>query len=154
MPAASAQVRPPDMRAVAIVLLLACVAGIVLAQSSAPAPDPCDNCGVVLSIERSVREEQWTPLGVVSPTASPTASGGMETRSMVAFDRQGGREMVVIGSAGGATYAKRPNSYQRPRWDVTVKLDRGGTRTVQQRYEPLVREGDRVRIVGTQLELL
>ena len=44
--------------------------------------------------------------------------------------------------------------YQRPRWGVTVKMDDGGTRTVQQRYEPFVREGDRVRIIGTQLELV
>ncbi|HVO88497.1 MAG TPA: hypothetical protein VMV45_08145 [Casimicrobiaceae bacterium] len=138
----------------AIVLLLFAPLGIVMAQSSDPAPAACDNCGVVMSIERSVKEEAWTPLGVVAPSGSPTAAGGMETRSMLSFDRQGRSEVVVIGSAGGAVYSKRPNSYQRPRWDVTVKMDNGATRTVQQRYEPYLREGDRVRIMGTQLELL
>ena len=53
-----------------------------------------------------------------------------------------------------AVYAKRPNAYQKPRWDVTVKMDRGDTRVLQQRYEPLLREGDRVRVLGTQLELV
>ena len=48
----------------------------------------------------------------------------------------------------------RPNAYEKPRWDVTVKMDRGGTRVVSQGYEPLLREGDRVRIFGTQLELV
>ena len=62
--------------------------------------------------------------------------------------------IVVVGAAGGAAYAKRPNAYEKPRWDVTVKMDRGGTRVVSQGYEPLLREGDRVRIFGTQLELV
>jgi hypothetical protein len=49
--------------------------------------------------------------------------------------------------------AKRPNAYEKPRWDVTVKMDRGGTRNVSQSYEPLLRDADRVRVLGTQLEL-
>jgi outer membrane lipoprotein SlyB len=62
--------------------------------------------------------------------------------------------LVVIGAAGGATSGKRPNAYEKPRWDVTVKMDRGDTRVLQQRYEPLLREGDRVRVLGTQIELV
>jgi len=60
----------------------------------------------------------------------------------------------MIGAAGGAVYAKRPNAYQKPRWDVKVKMDSGETRVVPQRYEPLLREGDRVRVLGTRLELV
>jgi outer membrane lipoprotein SlyB len=89
-------------------------------------------------------------------SAGPTLSdaGSTEARSAFAFGKEGSRGLVMIGAAGGAVYAKRPNSYKKPRWDVAVKMDDGSTRTVQQRYEPFVREGDRVRIMGTQLELV
>jgi outer membrane lipoprotein SlyB len=137
-----------------IVLVLFIIASAATAQTAAPTAAPCDNCGVVVSIQTSVQEEQWTPLGVVSPGTSLTGPGGGEARSAIAFGSDGSRGMVMVGAAGGAMYAKRPNAYQRPRWDVTVKMDRGGTRVVQQRYEPLLREGDRVRIMGTQLELV
>jgi hypothetical protein len=33
-------------------------------------------------------------------------------------------------------------------------MDSGSTKVVQQRYEPLLHEGDRVRIYGTQLDLI
>ena len=138
----------------AIIVSAFILAGAAAAQTAAPTTPACDNCGVVVSIQTSTQEEQWTPLGVVSPGTSLTAPGGSESRSAIAFGSDGSRSMVMIGAAGGAMYAKRPNAYQRPRWDVTVKMDRGDTRVVQQRYEPLLREGDRVRIMGTQLELV
>jgi outer membrane lipoprotein SlyB len=62
--------------------------------------------------------------------------------------------LVIVGAAGGAAYAKRPNAYEKPRWDVTVKMDRGGMRVISQSYEPMLREGDRVRVQGNQLDLL
>lgn len=117
-----------------------------------PAPaSQCGNCAVVASIRMTTEEEQWTPLGVVSSPSSLTNSGGM--RSAYTFGSEGPR-LVMIGAAGGAVYARRPNAYQRPRWDVTVKMDNGDSRVIPQRYEPLLREGDRVRVLGTQLELI
>lgn len=134
------------------VALLALVAGVAAAQMTSRPATSCDNCGVVVSIATTYQEEQWTPLGVVSPGTSVT--GGNEGRTAFAFGSDGSRGLVLIGAAGGAVYAKRPNAYQRPRWDVTVKMDRGDTRVVSQRYEPLLREGDRVRVLGTQVELV
>jgi len=138
------------MRIAGTLLSLLLVGG-ASAQSAVP---PCDNCGVIASIQMSVQEEQWTPLGVVASGNSVTTMGGPETRSAFAFGSEGSRGLVAIGAAGGAVYARRPNSYQKPRWDVTIKMDRGDTRVIQQRYEPLLREGDRVRVMGTQLELV
>ena len=130
------------------------LAGVALAQSTNLPPAACDNCGVVTSIQMSVEEEDWTPLGVVASSSSLTGTAGAESRSAFAIGPEGNRGLVVIGAAGGAVYARRPNSYQRQRWDVTVKMDRGDTRVLRQRYEPLIREGDRVRVMGTQLELI
>jgi hypothetical protein len=116
---------------------------------------PCANCGTVTGIEKTTVQEQWTALGTVTPGAvSAQSAGSEEMRSAFAFNKQGGREMVFLGAAGGAVYSKRPNAYQKPRWDVSVKMDTGGTRVIQQTYEPLLKEGDRVRIYGTQIELI
>jgi outer membrane lipoprotein SlyB len=139
-----------DVRIIGAVLLA--LAGAAAAQVTAPSAPSCDNCGVITSIRTSYEEEQWTPLGVVAAPSSLTS--GNEGRTAYAFGSDGSRGLVLIGAAGGAVYAKRPNAYQKPRWDVTVKMDRGDTRVLQQRYEPLLREGDRVRVLGTQIELV
>jgi hypothetical protein len=126
------------------------VMGVANAQTNQVST--CANCGVVVSIVRVVEEEAWTPLGT-SSAASTTTGGDVQARSAFAFGGAGKPSLVLVGAAGGAVYAKRPNSYQRPRWDVTVKLDAGATRVLPQLYEPLLREGDRVRVFGTQVEL-
>jgi len=149
---ASIALTGPDMR-VAAALLSFVLAGFAVAQGAQPPAASCDNCGMIVSIRTSAESEEWTPLGVVSPGSSITSPGGTEARSAFAFGADGNRGLVLIGAAGGAVYAKRPSAYQRPRWDLTVKMDRGDTRVVTQRYEPLLREGDRVRVMGTQLEL-
>lgn len=141
------------MRTLLALSLLSLIAAALAQQPSSPGAT-CDNCGVVQSIQMTTEQEQWTPLGVVSPgTALTATNASTESRSVFAFDKTGKSQgLVVIGAAGGAVYAKKPNQYQKPRWDVTVKLDNGSTRVIQQRYEPLYREGDRVRIFGTQIE--
>jgi len=136
-------------------LAICVLAAIALTASAQPPSDGCDACGVVQSIRMTTARTQWTPLGGATP-AIVTPSGA-QTGAITQFaigpqlQNQG---LVMLGAAGGAAYAKRPNAYEKPRWDVTVKMDRGGTRNVSQSYEPLLREGDRVRVLGTQLELV
>ncbi|HEY3179135.1 MAG TPA: hypothetical protein VGL25_09670 [Casimicrobiaceae bacterium] len=131
------------------------LAAIALTASAQPTNDGCDACGVVSSIRMTTERAQWTPLGAATP-AIVTPSGA-QTGAMTQFSigpQLKNQGLVMLGAAGGAAYAKRPNVYEKPRWDVTVKMDRGGTRVVSQSYEPLLREGDRVRVLGTQLELV
>jgi len=148
---------------VAVVLALT-LAGLATAHAqsspppskSAPPPaDACDACGVVTAIVRTTERQQWTPLGA-SGVNTVTASGratDATTQFQIGPQLQN-QGLVIVGAAGGASYGKRPNAYEKPRWDVTIKMDRGGTRVVPQSYEPMLREGDRVRVLGTQLDLL
>lgn len=134
------------MRFLTVVAVLSLAAAPVLAQ------DRCANCGTVESIRESTVKTGWTPLGA-SGTAGMRETAGDAGRVSTQYNFTSGN-MVLLGAAGGAGYAKRPNSYERPRWDVTVRMDDGTRRTVGNDYEPTLREGDRVRIYGTQLELM
>ena len=120
----------------------------------------CDGvCGTIQQISPVAERQVWTPLGSVS--ASPTStsgfgSGGSGSTTQMqigpGFSNQG---LVVIGAAGGAVYAQKPNEYRRTRWEVTLKMDDGSTRVVSMSSEPLfVQVGDYVRVAGNNIELL
>jgi outer membrane lipoprotein SlyB len=130
------------------------VATLAHAQST-PASGECSDfpCGRVLTIKQTTVKNDWTPLG----TTGQQPVGTQPDRVTTTF--QFGRGMtnegiVVLGAQGGAVYGKSPNSYEKPQWQVTVKLDSGRTRVLTVPYEPYVREGDRVRIAGNNVELV
>jgi outer membrane lipoprotein SlyB len=134
------------------------VASQVVAQPPAPgaAAGDCDRCGKIESIRPVTAKDTWTPLGTVS--ASPLGSGTGATPSGVTmyqigpgFSKQG---TVLIGAAGGAAYRTRPTELNAKRWEIVVRMDAGGAKSVNQNYEPMLREGDRVRVMGNQLELV
>ena len=134
---------------------LAVIAGSAGAQTVPPAAG-CGACGKVESIRQSTSKAQWTPLGTGvgvggAPSLGDSPSAVTSFRIGPGLSNQG---MVVLGAAGGAAYERTPKSYEQPRWDVTVRLDGGGVRVVSMSYEPYVREGDRVRIAGSNVELL
>jgi outer membrane lipoprotein SlyB len=141
------------------VFALALAALPVAAQSPGPAAaaaGECDRCGKIESIRPVTAKDLWTPLGSVSTT--PLGEGTAATPSGVTmyqigkgFSKQG---TVVIGAAGGAAYRARPSELNAKRWEIVVRMEDGGTRAVTQNYEPMLREGDRVRVMGTQLELV
>jgi len=135
-----------------------CIGTGAAAQTSAStlAPD-CTTypCGHVESIVQSTTTEGWTPLG--AGTYNSTGMGGNPPAAVTTYQfgpglKPGG--LVVQGAAGGAAYQKTPSSYQKPRWNVTVKLDSGQKRIVSLAFEPYVREGDYVRVVGNNVELV
>ena len=107
-------------------------------------------CGRVESIVQTTVRQQWTPLGSQS---SFYADSKVTTSFQIGPDLSN-KGMVVLGAGGGAVYKKTPNSYEQPRWEVTVKMDSGQKRVLTVAYEPFVREGDRVRVAGNSLELV
>jgi len=122
---------------------------------STDAPD-CTSfpCGKVDSIRQTSVKQSWTPLGGGAASASPGDYGGRVTTAFRIGPGLSNQGIVVLGAAGGADYQKKPNFYDQPRWEVTVKLDNGQKRVVTVAYEPFVREGDRVRVAGNSLELV
>jgi len=141
--------------ALALALLASPVAAQI-PQPAAPAGSECDRCGKIESIRPVTAKDLWTPLGSVSTT--PQGDGTAATPSGVTmyqigkgFSKQG---TVVIGAAGGAAYRARPSELNAKRWEIVVRMEDGATRSVTQNYEPMLREGDRVRVMGTQLELV
>jgi outer membrane lipoprotein SlyB len=133
-------------------MIHALLAMMVAASAPALAQDRCDNCGRIESIRMVTERTTWTPLGALPTPITAGDSGGQPGRVTQQYNFTTGNT-VLLGAAGGAGYARRPNTYERPRWEVRVKMDGGGMRTVSQAYEPALREGDRVRVYGTQLEL-
>jgi len=142
--------------------LLAALLFVLLGPSEALAqgsPRPVCNgvCGTVQEIAPVAERQVWTPLGSVSSNMSQSGLGGMSSSTTQmqfgkGFTNQG---MVVIGAAGGAVYAQKPNEYRRTRYEVTLKMDDSTTRVISMAYEPLfVQVGDYVRVAGNNIELV
>ena len=145
---------PRLARAAVATLGAVAMALLPLARAQAPA-DGCNACGVVVAIDRTIERQQWQPLGTTGTnTVTPSGRVTDATSQFQIGPQLKNQGLVVVGAAGGAAYAKRPNAYEKPRWDVSIKMDAGGTRVVPQAYEPMLREGDRVRVLGTQIELV
>jgi outer membrane lipoprotein SlyB len=122
-----------------------------LAQPT-PAAAACDRCGKVESIRAVANKDQWTPLGSSVPRSSDLGPTGVAVYQIgPGFSNQG---QVLIGAAGGGVYQTRAKQRNDSRWEIVVKMDDGSARSIIQNYEPLLVVGDRVRVIGTQIELV
>jgi len=130
--------------------------GVVGAMAPCPAEAQKGNTSAsdCSTLAMTLRCSSTAPLEtpVVPPVYCSTATSSALTSGLRPdLSNQG---IVMIGAGGGATYRKSPNAYEKPSWEVTIKLDSGTKRVVTVAYEPFVREGDRVRIAGNSLELI
>ena len=115
----------------------------------APVPAKCADCGVIESTRAVEVAGVGSGLGAVGGAVVGGALG-----SQVGSGR--GRDVAtVIGAVGGVVAGneieKRTKASQR--YEVTVRLDDGSSRVVQEANPPTWRAGDRVRVVDGAIRM-
>jgi len=127
------------------------------AAARPPAPKPvqvaaakpqCQDCGVVESVREVEVKGEGTGLGAVAGGVL----GGVLGHQV--GNGRGKDVATVLGAAGGAYAGHQVEKQARAtkHWDVSVRLDAGGTRTISMPSQPAWRAGDRVRIVNDAIE--
>ena len=149
---------------VVAVLVLAGLASPLGAQTGSPPPlgapkptttEACDRCGTIASIRQATSQDNWTRVGAVSSGGAGTSDLSPLAVTQFQVGRDGSKQgTVLLGAAGGAMYQSRPSALNVQRWELVVRMDDGSVRSVTQNYQPILQSGDRVRVLGTQLELL
>jgi len=114
--------------------------------------EPCERCGAI----RSIREVR-----VGRPVAVPRAfrnepidqgpGSTVLVGAVVALPLGAGSEKPFVGGVGTPEMRER---FSETAYEVVIRLDSGGYTTVQRADGASFRVGDRVRVQGTQLELL
>jgi len=121
----------------------------------APAPkpgEPCGKCGVI----RSIKEISLDRSAFNAPRAYPGDSVGsgisnMPVGAVISIPFGPGSEKPYVGSVGTPEMRKRLSATE---YEITIQLDEGGYTMVQRPDGLTYHVGDRVRVEGTQLELL
>lgn len=116
-------------------------------QAATPAPTPCTNCAVVDSIREVNTRAEGSGVG---------AAGGAVLGGVLGNQIGGGsgRQLATIaGAIGGAVAGNqvegRVNATRS--YVITVRMDDGSTRTINQTARPRWNSGDDVRIVDGQI---
>jgi outer membrane lipoprotein SlyB len=122
----------------------------VAAAKPAPAPKAiCADCGAVAEVREVEVKGEGSGVGAVAGGVAGAVIGNQ-------IGSGGTRTVARIAGAAGGAYAgheieKRARSQKR--YDVVVRMEGGGERTVSSNSPPSWRVGDRVRIVDGKLEL-
>ena len=122
----------------------------VAAAAPAPHKAKCADCGVVVEVKEVEVKGEGSGVGAVA--------GGV-VGAVVAHEIVDGRNQgiaTVAGAAGGALAGHQIEKQvkAKKRYDVAVRMEDGSTRTVALAAAPALKSGDRVRVVGPNLEPL
>jgi len=127
-------------------------AASVACASAALAQSPCQNCGVVQSVNASQQQGQTSGVGMVA--------GGV-VGGVVGHQFGSGRGNTVATIAGAGLGAVAGNQVEKSTktktsWSVAIRMDNGTLRTFNYSSQPAVVAGDRVKLVdgGKRLALL
>ena len=131
--------------------LFAITASVVFA-STALAQSPCQNCGVVQSVNTIQQQGQTSGVGMVA--------GGV-VGGVVGHQIGSGRGNTVATIAGAGLGAVAGNQVEKntktkTSWSVAIRMDNGALRTFSYSSQPAVVAGDRVKLVdgGKRLALV
>lgn len=120
-----------------------------VAERPAPAAaaPACYNCGTVVSV---------TPVAVQGQASGVGAVGGAVLGGVIGhqFGKGHGKQaMTAVGAIGGALGGNEVEKATRSstRYDVTVRMQDGSSRTISYGVVPSVSSGDRVRVDGDSL---
>jgi len=120
-------------------------------QPAKVAAAPCANCGVIEAIRAVEVKGKTSGVGAVAGGVA----GGVLGHEIGGGRGVGGAVLTVGGAAGGAFAGDAIEGHMKKRtvWRVTVRLEDGSVRTLQQGAQPPFAVGDRVRIgEGNRLE--
>jgi outer membrane lipoprotein SlyB len=115
----------------------------------AQAPRACADCGSVVDVREVEVKGEGSGVGAVAGGVAGAVIGNQ-------FGRGGTKTVARIAGAAGGAYAGHQIEKQvrtHKRYDVIVRMEAGGERTVSYESPPTWRAGDRVRIVDGRLEL-
>ncbi|MDP2808997.1 MAG: glycine zipper 2TM domain-containing protein [Rhodocyclaceae bacterium] len=110
----------------------------------APAPVMCRDCGVIESVREVVQQggSEGSGLGAVAGGVIGGVLGNQ-------VGKGSGRDLAtVVGIVGGAVAGNEIEKSQKKnvRYDIVVRMDDGGTRTVSSHVQPAWRAGERVKV--------
>ncbi|MGH8674925.1 MAG: glycine zipper 2TM domain-containing protein [Burkholderiales bacterium] len=109
----------------------------------------CSDCGSVIDVREVEVKGEGSGVGAVAGGVAGAVIGNQ-------FGRGGTKTVARIAGAAGGAYAGHQIEKQvrtHKRYDVIVRMEAGGERTVSYESAPTWRAGDRVRIVDGRLEL-
>ncbi|MBI2753550.1 MAG: glycine zipper 2TM domain-containing protein [Betaproteobacteria bacterium] len=109
----------------------------------------CADCGTVSDVKEIEVKGEGSGMGAVAGGVAGAIIGNQ-------FGRGGSKTVARLAGAAGGAYAghqieKEARSHKR--YDVIVRMEAGGERTVSYEAAPTWRVGDRVRVVDGKLEL-
>lgn len=116
----------------------------------AQAPIPCATCGTVESVREVKQKGDAKGIGAVAGGVGGALIGKQFGNG------RGSTAMAVLGAVGGAFAGHQAEKYVRSTtaYEVTVRMEDGSTRTVQQANPPAWRTGERVRVNGDAISMI
>jgi outer membrane lipoprotein SlyB len=113
--------------------------------------EPCDRCGAIRSIREVQSQRDTVPKVFQNDPINQGLGSTVIVGAVVALPLGRGADKPFVGGVGTPEMRER---FSETTYEVVIRLDNGGYTMVQRPDGASFRVGDRVRVQGTELELL